>query len=155
MRTRLDKATKAYLSKYGFGNLSDMKKVFEDFYEIADDGSCYLVTAIPSSYRRAVELFDESIRQEHTLTADKRRQKRKQWQDENNPITDKAAYDEEFKTELIKYLEKEIDDDKLFEKTYNEIMENYKSNKMTWQKMLFVEKTTLTNDIADFVIKLQ
>lgn len=155
MRTRLDKATKAYLSKYGFGNLSDMKKVFEDFYEITDNGSCYLVTSIPSSYRRAVELFDESIRQEHTLTADKRRQKRRQWQDENNPITDKAAYDEEFKTELINYLEKEIDDDKLFEKTYNEIMENYKSNKMTWQKMLFVEKTTLTNDIADFVIKLQ
>ena len=70
-------------------------------------------------------------------------------------LADKAAYDEEFKTELIAYLEKAIDDDALFEKTYNEIMENYKSNKMTWQKMLFVEKTTLTNDIADFIIKLQ
>lgn len=155
MRTRLDKATKAYLSKYGFGNLSNMKDIYEDFYEIAEDGSCYLVTAIPTSYRRALEKFDEEIKQQHSLSADKRRQKRQEWQDENNPITNQEAYDNTFKESLKKFLSEHIDDDALYEKTYKEIMQNYESKKMTWQKMLFVEKTTLTNDIADFLIKTQ
>jgi hypothetical protein len=34
-------------------------------------------------------------------------------------------------------------------------MENYTSKEMTWQKMLYVKGTNLTNDIADFLIKTQ
>lgn len=155
MRTRLDKATKAYLNKYGFGNLSNIKDVYEDFYEIAEDGSCYLVTAIPMSYRKALEEFENDMRSQHSLSADKRRQKRQEWQDENNPISDKEAYDNEFDTKLKNYLASIIDNDNKLEKTYKEIMENYTSKKMTWQKMLYVDKTNLTNDIADFLIKTQ
>ena len=58
LNEKIIKEAKAYLKKYGFGNLSDMKKVYEDFYEIAEDGSCYLVTAIPVAYRKALEKFD-------------------------------------------------------------------------------------------------
>lgn len=154
-RTRLDKATKAYLKKYGFGNLSDMKKIYEDFYEIAEDGSCYLVTAIPVSYRKSLEKFDNDLREQHSLSTDKRRIKRQEWQDENNPITDKDAYDNDFEKALKNYLTDNITDDKLLDKTYKEIMENYKNKKMTWQKMLYVKNTTLTNDIADFLIRTQ
>ena len=44
MRSKLDKLLKAYYKQYGYGNLSDMRKVFDDFVDITEDGKCYLVS---------------------------------------------------------------------------------------------------------------
>ena len=155
MRSKLDKLLKAYYKQYGYGNLSDMRKVFDDFVDITEDGKCYLVSSISSEYRNALDLFMYDLNNKQTLTADQRRQAIREWHNENNPIVDQEAYSEEFKTQVTAFAQQSIKNQKDREKYIKIIFDNFdKGVKTSWQKLMYAKVNPLPSDIVDFLVNL-
>lgn len=155
MRTKLDKLLKEYYKQYGYGNLSDMRKVFDDFVDVTEDGKCYLVSSVSAEYRRALDLFEYELRLNTSMSAEQRRQERKKWHNENNPITDQEAYDSEFKTSVELFLARTFNDDKVIAKYSKTIMDNFeKGITKSWQALMFAKNNPLPGEIVDFLINL-
>lgn len=155
MRSRLDKLLKAYYKQYGYGNLSDMRKVFDDFVDITEDGRCYLVSSVSSQYRSAWDTFMYELNSKSTMTADQRRQAIREWQNENNPITDHDAYSEEFKTMVSTFLAQNMKNPKDLQTFTKIIFDNFdKGVKTSWQKLMYAKTNPLPSDVVDFLVNL-
>lgn len=155
MRTRLDKALKEYYKQYGYGNLSDMRKVFDDFVDVTEDGKCYLVNSISSEYRRALERFMYELNTSSSMTSEQRRQAIREWQNENNPIYDKDAYSEEFKTKVEQYIINNIKNKNEANIFLNIVLDNFnKGTKTSWQKLMYSKVNPLPSDLVDFLVDL-
>lgn len=92
-RYKLNKAVKAYREKYGIGNFSTLRDVFDDFVEIVGE-TPYLVNEMGAAYMEAEAQARKSIFEDNTLTIKEKQEKFRQWLDENNPIYDQQAFDE-------------------------------------------------------------
>lgn len=155
MRSRLDRLLKEYYKQYSYGNLSDMRKVFDDFVDVTEDGKCYLVSSTSSEYRRAWDLFMYDLNTKSTLTAEQRRQAIREWQNENNPITDQEQYSSEFQTQVTAFLHVNMKNPKDIQKYSKIIMDNFKDGvKTSWQKLMYSKNNPLPSDIVDFLINL-
>lgn len=95
-RYKLDKAVKAFRNKYGVGNFSVLRDVFDDFIEIVGD-TPYLVNELGGAYMQAEKEARDRIFKNPELTIKQQQEEFRKWLDENNPISDQEAFDEEVK----------------------------------------------------------
>lgn len=94
-KAKLQKLLKEYRQKYPFGNFSTLKDVFDDMIEYTESGQCYLVNPQSGEFIEAQKKAFSDIRNNPNLDYNEKVEARKRWLDENCPILDLAAYQEE------------------------------------------------------------
>ena len=98
-RAKMNRILKEYRKKYGLSNFSKFKDIFSDFVEISGD-KCYLVNPLSTQYIEAEKQAKFEIYSNPDLTFEQKREAYKKWLDENNPISDKEAFEQRLKEEV-------------------------------------------------------
>jgi len=60
-RSRITKILKAYKQKYGGGNLTDLRKLFDDLIDISEDNVAYLVNSSSAAFLAAEKKMKKDI----------------------------------------------------------------------------------------------
>ncbi len=164
MMNRLNKLVKQYYSDYGYNSLSNFRKMYDDFVEITEDGKCYLVGNVSAQFLNAREKFEYELKGQTTLTAEERRKARREWYDENSPVSDLEAYSEDFSHQLEGYLTELIESENERQKLFRNILDNFNKGKLkaSWQKFIFDKNGPVAKDnkinqyeLCDFLLELQ
>ena len=136
--------TREYEDKYGVGNWSNHRQVYDDLIEIID-GQAYLVNNIPNSFRIELNKIRKELNEDNTLTFEQRMDKLQEWYDKNAPVQDIDALNKEFLEFLDTYLDSEdlskqskkalIDNAKADKKSKKSWYHYYKNNTITLQQL--------------------
>lgn len=105
LRAQISKVLKEYKAKYGTTNFSDLRKVFDDFAEVTDNGVIYLVNPIGGEYLQASKKERNRIFSDGSLTFQEQQAAWEEWLRTNNPIFDIEGYNRQMDEDLASILE--------------------------------------------------
>ena len=138
-RSRITKILKAYKQKYGGGNLTDLRKLFDDLIDISEDNVAYLVNSSSATFLAAEKKMKKDIMNDPELNFLQKQEAIQEWYRTNTVIDDPQLYIEEYKKAVNLYLEnlegeikKEIEDNILISEEFNTI--GYKKDWYTLYK---------------------
>lgn len=155
-KTSLEKAVKAFRAKYGVGNFSNLKEIFDDFVEIVETGDdetpyvAYLVNEKSGKYMQAELKAKKEIFKDESLTHRQRSEKFQEWLNVHCPIIDQEAFDNEVK-ELLEAVYNQEE-----EKVTKAIKENLAlpaEKRKSWYKML--KEGTITEATKDMLDEIE
>lgn len=164
MMAKLNRLVKQYYADYNFNSMSDLRKEYDDFVDVTKDGKCYLVSSVSAEFLSARDQFEYDLKGKTTLTAEERRKARREWYDQNCPISDLEAYISDFEHQLNSYLAEQIESEKEREKLSKAVSTNFNkgSLKISWQKFAFDKKGPIASsnkisiyELCDFLLELQ
>ena len=138
-RSRITKILKAYKQKYGGGNLTDLRKLFDDLIDISENNVAYLVNSSSAAFLAAEKKMKKDVMDDPELNFLQKMEAIQEWYRTNTIIDDPQEYVKEYKIAVKLYLEnlegeakKEIEDNILISEEFNTI--GYKKDWYTLYK---------------------
>ena len=142
---KLNNAVKNFREKYGVGNFSNLKDVFDDFVEIEGDVP-YLVNKLGGKYLEAEKAARKEIFTNPNYTYKQSQEEFKKWLDYHNPIEDVDAFEKEV-NDLMDNVYQIVD-----KKTKTVIESNLKlplSERQTWYSLM--KQNLISEEVKDML----